>query len=470
MPTRPLAPDAILIARFGKAARMSSTANEFCKRTGLSRVYGARVMTRLRAIGIAEPSVKAPHNPGGRPKRPVVTTAPPTPTAETEAPPEPSPPVVDVGPDGTAHAWSVDTRIRTPEELVAAADLDLETWEIQEGRVNSWPTAMKDADGEPRVVRLWQVSIRLRPRAIPIVPVVEWLPPPPFALAPPPPSVVRRAVVLPDMQIGGRWDHTVHPPMYRPHHDRAAIDLTLQVVARERPEAVVLCGDNLDLAPLGRWPITDAQRQTTRLALGEYRWILHRLREVAGDARIVYCAGNHEARWETYLEQHVGELLTITPTLPDLLGLDSLGIEWVPYRAEAWLWDRIRLIHGEVVRSGGGSTASALLKGEQHSVVYGHVHRAEVAHRRVTSASGPRQLFALSPGCLCRLDGDVPGSSPRLDWQQGVGLIEAVDGMDDAASVVRIDRGRALHRGEVLVGRDTTDEWESSLLRRTRAA
>lgn len=442
-----LSQERAIVEKYRNQLKPGDTPASFSKRVGLALTFARKVFSAFRKHGILPTSSHAKKIPNQM--------------QGLVGPDEPdlTPPTVEEG-DGVAHAWSVDTKIRTPEELISAADLDLNTWEVVKSKVNSWPVAMKNPDtGEAVVTRLWQVSLDLRPRLVPLAPLVEWAPPPPYYREPRVGADdTRRALILPDAQIGYRWVLDGSHAYLEPHHDRAAIDLACQMITETEPTDIVLLGDMLDFAPLStRWPVEDAQRQVTRLALQEWRWLLQRIKELAGNARIVYLEGNHEERWTKYLKERAGELVSVVPTLPALLDLDALGVEWVPYRSQAWLWDRVRLIHGEVVRAGGGSTAAAVLAKETHSAVYGHIHRAEMAHRRVTGPQGDGYLWAMSPGCLCRVDGDVPGSTPRTDWQQGVGEIVSAPGLEDSVSVVRISKGRALYRGKIFEGKDYTE-------------
>lgn len=436
MPPRPS-----LAERYADKVLPTDTYSDVMRKTGVSAAHASRIVAAIRAAS-ADPD-----------------------EAPTEAP------VVGEDSEGLV-VHSVNEVIRNPEEMLEAAGVDLTKWAVVDSRVSTSATAMrgrkyKDADGaivedEPRIVRLWHVRCRLKLREVPLCPLVSWLPPAPFHLDAPDPERARSAVLLPDMQIGYRWVYDTGTPYLRPCHDRAAIDAALQVLARERPTDVVLLGDMLDFAPLStRWTAEHGSEETTRPALLEWRWLLQRIRSLAPDARIVYLEGNHEARLAKYLDDRAPQLRGLMPTLPMLLDLDALGVEYVPYRDQAWLWGRIRLIHGEVVRQGGGSTAAAVLKGETHSVVYGHVHRCEMAFRRVTGPTGDDTLFAMSPGSLC-LPGETPGSTPRSDWQQGVGVIHTAEGLSDAPAVIEIRAGRALHRGEALTGSDYTDELVAS--------
>lgn len=361
---------------------------------------------------------------------------------------------------------AVNDVIRTPEDMVAAAGLDLETWEIVSADMNTWPVTTKGEDGEPTVTRLWQTKIRLRPRVFPLV-SESWAPPPAFVVPEASRSYgpVRTALVLPDAQIGFKWVGLAEGrPHLEPFHDRKAIDLALQILARTQPDHVILIGDMLDFQALStRWAFGDDARQTTRMAIKEWSWLLWRIREIAPSTPITYMLGNHEARLEKFLSEKAAEVATLGGDALDirrLLNLDALAIESHPYPLPFWLWGEVEIEHGRTVRGGGGATAAAVLAKREHSVVYGHVHRAEYAQRTVETALGRRHVFAGSPGCLCRTDGIVPGSD-RPDWQQGVGLISRLD--ESEMSLIRFTNGRCLYNGQLLTGRDYTDELADAL-------
>lgn len=76
--------------------------------------------------------------------------------------------------DENLDVWSVGSEVRTVEDAIAKAEINLEHWEIVEKVVNSWPTAMKLASGDrrdgtytesPHSQWNWQVKLKLRRRA-----------------------------------------------------------------------------------------------------------------------------------------------------------------------------------------------------------------------------------------------------------------------------------------------------------------
>lgn len=370
---------------------------------------------------------------------------------------------------GEEHVTHTGDGINHPimnlDELLRHSGTSLDTHEVTSHKVNSWSTVTKGADGEPKVTRLWQVAASLRPRLVPLV-APSWGPPPPYI----PPSGedvgLVQAGILPDMQIGFRWRGLSEgDPWAEPYHDRKAIDIAIQVLALTQPEVVVLLGDNLDFQTLSlRWPSPPDAMQTVAIAIAEYRWVLWRIRQVCPRARIIYMLGNHEDRLRKYLDERAGELNGLTHAdgrkvlcLRSILGLDELHIETVDYPQPFWLWDQVEIEHGRTVRRGGGATAATVASQREHSVIYGHIHRQEVAHRTVETPFGKREYVVGSPGCLCRIDGAVPGSD-RPDWQQGVGVLSLVDGQNEHLELVRIQDGKAFYGSQLLVGQDYVHE------------
>lgn len=350
-------------------------------------------------------------------------------------------------------------------DLVHHSGTNLDVHEVTSHKVNSWSTVTKGVDGEPKVTRLWQVTASFKPRLVPLV-AADWGPPPPYH--PPKGKVVglRQAVILPDMQIGFRWMGLAEgDPWAEPYHDREAIDIALQILAATKPEYVILLGDNLDFQPLSlRWPSPPNAMQTTSIALAEYRWLLWRIRQVCPKSKIVYMYGNHEDRLRKYLDERAGELQGLLQangqqmlSLRNILDLDNLHVTTVDYPQPYWLWGRVEIEHGRTVRRGGGATAATVASQREHSVIYGHIHRQEVAHRSVDTPMGKREYVTGSPGCLCRVDGTVPGVD-RPDWQQGVGVLSLVDDMNEHLELIRIQKGRAFYGSQMLVGQDYVTE------------
>jgi len=223
-----------------------------------------------------------------------------------------------------------------------------------------------------------------------------------------------RVLVLPDSQNGFRNEE--------PLHDRMAWEGALTVAANGDWDAVVLLGDMIDLAPFGRFRVSNDLLGTTQRTLDETRWWVERLRLTVGPrTRIVYLEGNHEARFANSLIDCHRELSTLRGLdVPTLLGLRDLGVEYSgPYGKRIEI-DGVIYTHGDKYAKWGGATAAKYLQEYPRSVVFGHCHKAELAHRRWVDGT---INFAMSPGTLARCDGIVPGHT-HPDWMQAVGTVE----------------------------------------------
>jgi hypothetical protein len=362
------------------------------------------------------------------------------------------------------------TRVQSLEQLLEASDTDLSEWIVKSHKVNTWEVASRNSDQEMEVTPVWQVKASLEPKRLlgvkPVSPhrIKSRKTPPPRN------DNLLRALFVPDTQHGFRWKNKYK--FLDPLHDRKAIDAVVQLAHKFQPDVIVLLGDFLDLAEWStKFPTTPDLRQTTQPTIAELHWQLAQFREACPDARMVYTCGNHDHRAEKMVAERLEPAVDLRfardpedadPVLhiSRLLALDHLQIDYEgPYDSDWYLWDRIRIHHGNVVRRGGGATVAARLKDASHSEVFGHIHRMELGQKLVRGPHGHKAITAMSPGCLCRVDGTVPGTTKNPDWQQGVGLAYIDISTDtEHLSVLPILAGRVIFEGQVLEGVDRAAE------------
>jgi len=280
------------------------------------------------------------------------------------------------------------------------------------------------------------------------------------------------AIALPDPQIGGRQLFDVGWDAF---HDEAAMDVALQLISyleeTDRVDWVINLGDFLDLPSQGRFDQEAGFAGTTQKAIDRGHLFLQQQRAAAGPkADIVLIEGNHDRRMEKFIlsnsasawglkRANMDELPVMS--IPYLLRLDEIGVEYIDaYPAGAfWLTPTFRAIHGNKARSN-GSTAAAYTNESPHiSTIFGHSHRLEIQSRTVFDGRGAISSVAVSPGCLCRVDGAVPSvngsthtdGSPAKhfeNWQQGITVI-TVDAEEKAfVELVQIRDGEAWFRGK----------------------
>ena len=338
-------------------------------------------------------------------------------------------------------------------------------------RMNLWQMGYVDKDGEAQTQDLVGVSLSPAWESGPQWPVAQPAPEykiPTRNLAPKALTGWETAVILPDIQAG--YFRSASGDL-EPIHDEAALTIALAIVRAARPDVVVLVGDNADFCEFGKYRFSPAFQQTTQATIDRLGLLCAELRAAAPDARIVWIAGNHEERLPNMLLDNARAAFGLRQAnapeswpvmaVPYLCHFDRYQIEYLPgYPASSfWINDRLRVIHGDKVRSG-GSTAHGYLATEKTSVIYGHIHRREYGARTREDRDGPKEIMAASPGCLARLDGVVPSTKGGTDldgrpiqrhedWQQGVAVVryEPGDGRFTYENIA-IHEGWALWQGK----------------------
>lgn len=257
------------------------------------------------------------------------------------------------------------------------------------------------------------------------------------------------AVIVPDIQIGF-YRKSIDSVELEPIHDEAAIAVALAVIEEMNPDQVVLVGDNLDFAELGKYLTAAPFKQMLQASIDRATMLCAQLRTAAPNAKITWIAGNHEARMARYIQTNAEAAFGITRgkandelregwpvmSVPFLCRMDEFGVDYLPGYPESahYLNSNLVVVHGDKVVSN-NSTTKKYLDNERISVIYGHIHRNEMAYRTYRTDQGPRTIMAASPGCLCRVDGAVPSTKSGMDefgrpllqgaenWQQGLGIV-----------------------------------------------
>lgn len=277
----------------------------------------------------------------------------------------------------------------------------------------------------------------------------------------------KTAYVLPDTQFGYRWVNGSLDPF----HDEAALDVSVQIAEAERPDLTIQVGDLLDFPMFGTYRKEPGFANTTQATVNRAHEYLATIRELTSELRVM--EGNHDLRLQNYLLDNAAEAYGLHPaampgswpllSVPSLLRMPELGIEYIDgYPGGAtFILDNLVVIHGTKIGNAGQTSAKAVLNSARISTIFGHVHRAETAYQSFPTGEGAKTILAHSPGCLCRIDGAVPGTmtgtkrgpydKPAVvypDWQQGVSLVRYNErNTRFSLEHIPIFYGRAHHRG-----------------------
>lgn len=369
-------------------------------------------------------------------------------------------------------------RIKNLDDLIREAEVDLDIWKVDEHTVNPYEVTMKlkeyNSDDKlievPKTFTNFQVKAKLSKRTpdvtfMPALQKIE-LVGGPYVLNYPDERArsIKTALILSDAQMAYRRDFLTN--RLSGFHDRAIFDIALQVALIVRPDVIILNGDMLDLP---EWSDKFLQSPETwwtlQPAMLELSWWLKRFRENLPDARMIYMEGNHEERMprsilryqaSAYGLKRVDNLEGIEVlSIPNLLALDQLAIEWYGgYPANhVWLNSEFRVSHGN------GTGFDKMLKEAEVSESIGHIHKL-VKHSKTRHVRGGEKVVELSSsGCMARRDGAVPGSEGRMDWQGGFELVHyESDGKLFETQLVHVNGDRTLFNGHSVTARDRRED------------
>lgn len=381
--------------------------------------------------------------------------------------------------DNVATVYYRGPQLQTPQDLLDYIGWDPSEWTCTDRKVKTYQQTSKREDthleyqdgaatgvvdkGGVIVATMFSVYVKLvRRNPIPIAPVITPIQSSVSYQAPPLPSRagLQRALIIPDPQFGFR--KRLRDAKLTPFHDRAVLDLALQIAAVAHPDRVMWPGDNLDMTDwTGRFTRAPEFYWTTRPALLEWHWWLGQFRAMDPEMTIEAFDGNHEDRMRTAMQDHLPAACGLssddyeftdsqTLELFHIAGLDSLGIRFVgdyPNGA-VWLNQRVAVVHGEDSRMRVGD----------YVTICGHYHRREWLSETRWGADGAQVALTFCPGCACSLD-SVPGKNDHPNWQQGLALVD-YDPSDVAYNIVPIgiDRGRAVWNGQLFTARNRTEE------------
>lgn len=386
-----------------------------------------------------------------------------------------------------------DERITTLEQLLSFANVDLDVWEVQRHIINKWEVGAKvakrrlrwedgqiqegfiDDPGELTIRPLIQVKAwMVRKKPIPIRPVIKpvtfqvyssnrdtWLPRPPLAT-----DGLHTALILPDPQFGFTRDITTGRLI--PFHDRRALDVALQIAGAWAFDRVAWLGDLIDLAEWSdKFFRSPEMLYTTQAAVVESSWWMARFRAAQPTAKMDAIEGNHDGRMPIAVGTHLAASYNLKPadeldlppalSVPRLLALHKYNIEWVgDYpNGRIWLNRSLALLHGDIARANPVDTAKAYLDKVDHSLVFGHIHAEVRALKNLDGRAGSRRIVAVCPGCLCRIDGVVPGHNKTQNWSQGVAVAYYdPDGDFHALETITIEDGLAVWGGKIFEAGD----------------
>jgi hypothetical protein len=223
-------------------------------------------------------------------------------------------------------------------------------------------------------------------------------------------------------------------------HDRLAIECALRYGEKFAPDAILLNGDVFDFYAISRFD-KDPTKPKVSDELSAGREFFAHLRQRFPGVRVVFKKGNHDERWDAYL-QRCAPLLFDIPAVRnawyELAGINEHGIEVVGDQRPVML-GKLRVLHGHEKGRGISSPVNqargAFLR-LLSSVLEGHGHRQ--SEHTETTADG-HAISCWSTGCLC----DLHPEYARINrWSQGFATVEIESSGEYRVELKRIIEGK----------------------------
>ena len=372
---------------------------------------------------------------------------------------------------------SVSGQIKSVEDLVRVCKVDTEKYIILDPQFRKWDVTLKlRTNGEDdRVVVVPQIYISFKTIARnpePVRPIIK-----PIQISFPAGFAkkktlnnggLRRALIVPDAHVGFR--RRIHTQELTPFHDRRVLDIVAQILRNEPFDDILFIGDCMDFSEFSmKFTIEPEFYFTTQPALIEWAWWLAHYREIAPNAVMDQFEGNHDKRMQLMVVAYMRAAYALRPideleqpaslSTERLLALESMDINYIVGYPDniKWLNQNVLVRHGDVARGGAGDSAKSIISKTTYTTIFGHIHRREFVSRRIKTRDGDIIQHAICPGCACRIDGVVPGSTSEQQWQQGLAVIEYTDELENIIPIT-IDNGIAIYNGKIYRAKDRNAE------------
>jgi predicted phosphodiesterase len=223
-----------------------------------------------------------------------------------------------------------------------------------------------------------------------------------------------------------------------PYHSISALECALDKIYEEKPDAILLNGDTVDFYGLSRFQKDPRKRSVAYelQALNEFLDILKQF-----EAKIIYKLGNHDERYEHYLQHKAPELLGIQEfEFKNLLKAGERKMDVVGEKRIIKA-NKLNIIHGHEYPSvfSPVNIARGLYMKGKVSAMQGHNH--QTSEHTETDMNG-KSVTAWSLGCLSELN---PAYMPLNKWNHGFAIVDLSDNRED----FHVNNYR-IHKGKIL--------------------
>lgn len=218
--------------------------------------------------------------------------------------------------------------------------------------------------------------------------------------------------------------------MQMPYQDDKAVTLAFKACKYWKPELIVNIGDLADQESCSRWNENDPTNQVLNALAPESKLVKNywaKLRKQHPKARLAWTLGNHDIRWEQYVDKKAPALRELMSN-ETLWGTDTYGVEIYDYDRppELKIGDNFYLHHGAAVSKHAAESVKADMDSWGCSLIRGHSHRMGVHYKTFELRDETLQGFEI--GHLADVKSSGFKYSQIHNWQQGFIIWEEHEG------------------------------------------
>jgi predicted phosphodiesterase len=214
-----------------------------------------------------------------------------------------------------------------------------------------------------------------------------------------------------------------------PYHSMSAIICAIKHLREIGIDCLILNGDIFDFYAISRHEKEKDLRDFPReIEMG--RNFLQKIRDLFPLIPIYYKMGNHENRWQRYLNEQAEEFAQLHEMqFEQFFRLDKLNMTYVPDWQGIELADLL-ILHGHEVMAGGMNPSQSTFNKTFCNTIIGHVHRTT----STTKKNGFKEFFhTYSMGCLTQLS---PKYYPFAQHNHGFALVEINEGKTKVQNIM----------------------------------
>ena len=214
-----------------------------------------------------------------------------------------------------------------------------------------------------------------------------------------------------------------------PFHSMSALTCAIKHLREEQIDCLILNGDIMDFYAISRHEKEKDLRDFAKeIEMG--RNFLQKIRDLFPMIPIYYKMGNHENRWQRYLNDQAEEFAQLHEMqFEQFFRLDKLGMIYVPD------WQGIELanlliLHGHEIMAGGMNPSQSTFNKTFCDTLIGHVHRTTNTIKK----NGFKEYFhTYSTGCLTQLS---PKYYPFAQHNNGFAVVDIENGKTKVSNII----------------------------------